>query len=89
MANVTNFGNGNFTITLPAAPSVGDVYVFTGYLYDNGGEHLVYARAEGSATMTIYYGGTNGQFAALSPTAPQTLDVTSEISLSGTYISAS
>jgi hypothetical protein len=86
MANVTNFGNGLYTVTLPVAPSA-DTYLFTGYLYDTQGEYVVHALSTGSATMTLYVSGVDGLLTTLSPTAPVTLDISSEINLSGSYIS--
>ena len=86
MANVTNFGTANFTVTLPVAPSA-DTYMFTGYLYDAQGEYMIHALSTGGATMTLYITGTNGLLAPLSPTSPVTLDIASEINLSGSYIS--
>ena len=86
MTNVTNFGSGNFTVTLPVAPD-GGVYTFTGYLYDGSGENVIYGLCLGSSTITLYFGGVSGALTALSPTAPRTLDTLSEIYLSGTYLS--
>jgi hypothetical protein len=86
MANVTNFGTGNFTVTLPVAPSA-DTYVFTGYLYDAENEYMIHAKSTGGATMILYITGTNGLLTPLSPTSPVTLDISSEINLSGSYIS--
>jgi hypothetical protein len=86
MTNVTNFGSGNFTISLPVAPDAG-IYTFTGYLYDGSGENIIYGLCLGSSTVTLYYGGVSGALTALSPTAPRTLDTLSEIYLSGTYLS--
>jgi hypothetical protein len=37
--------------------------------------------------MTLLITGTNGLLVPLSPTSPVTLDIASEISLSGSYIS--
>jgi hypothetical protein len=86
MANVTNFGTGDFTVTLPVAPSA-DTYMFTGYLYDAQGEYMIHALSTGGATMTLYITGTNGLLTPLTPTSPVTLDIASEINLSGSYIS--
>jgi hypothetical protein len=86
MANVTNFGTGNFTVTLPVAPSA-NTYTFTGYLYDLENEYMIHAISTGGATMTLYTTGTNGLLAPLSPTSPVTLDIASEIEISGSYIS--
>jgi hypothetical protein len=86
MANVTNFGTGNFTVTLPVAPSA-DTYTFTGYLFDAENEYMIHAKSTGGATMILYITGTNGLLAPLSPTSPVTLDIASEINISGSYIS--
>jgi hypothetical protein len=86
MTNVTNFGSGNFTLTLPEAPDSG-IYTFTGYLYDASGENVIYGLCLGGSTVTLYYGGVSGALTPLSPTAPRTLDTLSEIYLSGTYLS--
>jgi hypothetical protein len=86
MANVTNFGSGNFTVTLPVAPSA-DTYMFTGYLFDLENEYMIHAISTGGATMTLYVTGTNGLLTPLSPTSPVTLDIASEIEISGSYIS--
>jgi hypothetical protein len=86
MANVTNFGTGNFTVTLPVAPSA-DTYMFTGYLYDVENQYMIHALSEGAATMTLYITGTNGLLTPLLPTSPVTLDIASEINISGSYIS--
>jgi hypothetical protein len=86
MANVTNFGSGNFTVTLPVAPSA-NTYMFTGYLFDLENEYMIHALSTGGATMTLYITGTNGLLTPLSPTSPVTLDIASEINISGSYIS--
>ena len=86
MANVTNFGTGNFTVTLPVAPSA-DTYLFTGYLFDTENEYMIHALCTGTATLTLYITGTNGVLTPLTPTSPVTLDISSEINLSGSYIS--
>jgi hypothetical protein len=86
MSNVTNFGTGNFTVTLPVAPSSA-TYMFTGYLFDAENQYMIHALSQGSATMTLYITGTNGLLTPLSPTSPVTLDIESEINISGSYIS--
>jgi hypothetical protein len=61
--------------------------VFTGALIDNGGEFVIYGRAEeGSPFITLWYPGTSGAFTALTGAAPVTLDTTTEMYIAGTYI---
>ena len=62
--------------------------MFTGFINDGGGQHVVYAKVDsGSSIMGLYYPGTNGVLTAVTATAPVTLDVTSQIFISGSYIS--
>jgi hypothetical protein len=85
--NVTNVGTGQYQLTLPFNPTGSQTVVFTGALIDNGGEFVIYGRAEeGSPFITLWYGGTNGAFTPLTGAAPVTLDTTTVMYVSGTYI---
>jgi hypothetical protein len=85
--NVTNVGTGQYQLTLPFNPTASQTVVFTGALIDNQGEHVIYGRAEeGSPFITLWYPATNGQFTPLTGAAPRTLDTTTVIYISGTYI---
>jgi hypothetical protein len=85
--DVTNVGTGQYQLTLPFSPTGSQTAVFTGALIDNDGEHIIYGRAEeGSPFVTLWYGGTNGVFTALTGAAPLALDTAAVLYLSGTYI---
>jgi hypothetical protein len=85
--NVTNVGTGQYQLTLPFNPTGSQTVVFTGALIDNGGEFVIYGRAEeGSPFITLWYGGINGAFTPLTGAAPVTLDTTTVMYVSGTYI---
>jgi hypothetical protein len=85
--NVTNVGTGQYQLTLPFNPTASQTMVFTGALIDNGGEFVIYGRAEeGSPFITLWYPGTSGAFTALTGAAPVTLDTTTEMYIAGTYI---
>jgi hypothetical protein len=84
---VTNVGTGQYQLTLPFGPTAGQTMVFNGALIDNGGEFVIYGRAEeGSPFITLWYGGTNGAFTPLTGAAPVTLDTTTRMYIAGTYI---
>jgi hypothetical protein len=85
--NVTNVGTGQYQLTLPFGPTADQTMVFPGALIDNGGEFVIYGRAEeGSPFITLWYLGTNGAFTPLTGAAPVTLDTTTTMYIAGTYI---
>jgi hypothetical protein len=85
--NVTNVGTGQYQLTLPFSPTGSQTAVFTGAVIDDDGENVIFGRAEeGSPFVTLWYGGTNGAFTALTGAAPLALDTSTVLYISGTYI---
>jgi len=86
-ATVTNFGTGQYSITLPFAPSVS--YVFRdGQVYHTSGDQHYRILGEGisaSNVMLLWYGGTTNDL-AFKYNTPTTLATNDVWYVSGTYI---
>jgi hypothetical protein len=86
----TNFGTGQYSLTLPTLPSTvpGAKYSFRGVLDVNGTSRfsVVGFSVTGGAIISLFYLGTNGVLTALTGAAPATLSTASVLHLSGTYI---
>lgn len=83
---VTNFGTGQYNLTLPFAPQ--DDYVFRdGGIHANTGSHYaLMADAEaGQTMMSLWHPGPGGQDAATDYNSPHTLAVADYFYISGTY----
>jgi hypothetical protein len=88
---VTNFGSGQYSLTLPFAPATD--YVFRdGGIHDisTGKHYSISADAEtGSTTMTLWHTSTGGLDEVFDRAKPINLAVGDYYYISGTYISAS
>jgi hypothetical protein len=91
LTNVSNFGTGQYSVTLPFLPLSSSNFVFNGILQTSSSIHKIvgYNTAGGSATLNLYYLGTNGIGTNLTGTAPVTLTSADVITLNGSYISIS
>jgi hypothetical protein len=85
--NVTNFGTGQYSITLPFLPNSSTRATIHG-LIDNGvNEYAIKGVVDlGSAFMPLWYVGTANLHTAMTGAAPITLSTFSTIYLSGSYI---
>jgi hypothetical protein len=87
-ATVTNFGTGQYSVTLPFAPSV--QYVFRdGQVYDDSAVQHYRILGEGipsSTNMLLWYGGTTNDLAFKYNTPVNPLSVADDWYVSGTYI---
>lgn len=88
---VTNFGSGQYSLTLPFAPSSDYVFRDAGIHDLSTGHHYAFsADAEtGTTSMTLWYTGGSGQDLAFDHNSPFTLVAGDYFYVSGTYISAS
>jgi hypothetical protein len=88
LTNVTNFGSGQYSITLPFAP-IGDYAFRDGGIHAGGNHYTVMADAEaGSTTMDLWYIASSGQDMPMDHNSPHTLTTTNKFYINGTYISA-
>lgn len=89
-ATVTNFGTGDYTLTLPTGltPSVHSLW--TGGLHhtSSGDHYLLYADVEPSLTVKLYYPQANGTMARMDYNSPHTLQTTDYFYFSGFYLLA-
>ena len=86
LATVTNFGTGQYFLTLPFEPA--DDYVFRdGGIHANTGSHYaLMADAEiGELEMSLWHPGAGGQDAVTDYNSPHTLTVDDYFYISGTY----
>jgi hypothetical protein len=93
-ATISNFGSGNYQVTLPVLPESGVAYSFTGTLDLAGGfsgaVHVIHGQNElGSATIRLFFSGTNGLRTNVTGAAPVTLTTNSRLYISGSYIAQS
>ena len=88
---VTNFGSGQYSLTLPFAPSSDYVFRDAGIHNLSTNKHYAFsADAEpGTTTMTLWYTGGSGQDLAFDHNSPFSLVAGDYFYVSGTYISAS
>lgn len=83
---VTNFGTGQYSLTLPFPPQ--DDYVFRdGGIHANTGSHyaLMGDAEQGELTMSLWHPGPGGQDAITDHNSPHTLAVQDYFYISGTY----
>lgn len=86
LTNVTNFGTGQYSITLPFAP-IGDYAFRDGGIHAAGNHYTVMADAEaGSTTMDLWYIAGTGQDQPMDHNSPHTLTTTNKFYINGTYI---
>ena len=89
--NVTNFGTGQYSLTLPFAP-VGDYIFRDGGFHDTstGNHHAISADAEsGTTSITLWHPGSSAKDVAFDHNTPLTIQTNDYFYVSGTYISAS
>ncbi len=89
LTNVSNFGTGQYSVTLPTLPLSSRSFKLTGVLQRTGSIYSIigYNTTPGSATLNLYYLGTDNIGQSLTGTAPVTLTTSDIITLTGTYIS--
>ena len=87
-SNVTNFGTGNYSLTLPFAPD-------NDYMTNNGGVHKNSDHYQiggdmngGSTTMPLFYLSNNGSNSPMKYNQPVALTTASYFYISGTYFVA-
>ena len=89
--NITNFGTGQWQLTLPVTPETSRALSFSGILDVAGNQSgAVYEIAghttEGSAIVKLFIVGTNGLRANLTGTSPATLTTSSRVYISGAFL---
>jgi hypothetical protein len=90
MTNVTGFGTGQYTISLPVVPQDGREVIIPGTVTVSGTSyHIVGVAPAGSAIMSLWYMGTNGLRTAMTGAAPFTLTTAGVMYFNGSFISAS
>lgn len=91
--STTTFGTGSFTLTLPVAPHNSTARKsFTGFVFDDSASDIYEIRGHSTTATTInlYFplSGTDGKLSGITGTGPITMANNDEISVSGTYESA-
>lgn len=84
---ITNFGTGQYYITLPYAPT-SDYLFSSGHLFDDstGNSYIMVGMAEANSdVLKLFYLGSNSQLTAFEHNAPKTLTVDDHFDISGTY----
>jgi hypothetical protein len=90
MTNVTNFGSGQYTISLPVVPLGSGEVIIPGTVSVGGvGYNIVAVAPTGSAIASLWFMGTNGLRTAMTASAPLTLTTGGSMFLNGSFISAS
>ena len=89
--NITNFGTGQWQLTLPVTPETGRALTFGGILDVAGNQsgavyQIVGHTTEGSAIMRLFIVGTNGLRANLTGTSPATLTTASRVYINGAFL---
>ena len=90
MTNVTNFGTGQYTVSLPVLPQDGREVIVQGTVTVGGTSyHIVGVAPAGSAIMNIWYLGSNGLRTAMTGAAPLSLTTAGVMYFNGSFVSAS
>jgi len=90
MTNVTGFGSGQYTMSLPVVPQDARETIITGTVTVGAiSYNIVGVAPAGSAIMSLWYMGTNGIRQELTGTAPFTLTTSGFMFFNGSFISAS
>lgn len=88
-ATVTNFGTGQYTITLPTGLPSGYSFLHTGGLHKNSVHYSLLADlGAGSTTIELHHPAANGTMDIFSYNKPTVLTTTSNWYISGTYFLA-
>lgn len=88
LSTVSNFGTGQYTVTLPFAPKY-DFLLSSGHIHTESKNNDYGVHAEltaGSTVATLVYTGTGGKDQPLTSTSPKTLTINDDFHISGTYI---
>lgn len=87
--NVTNFGTGQYTLTLPSGLNPGYGFQHIGGLHKNTSHYTLLADLEaGSNSIVLYHPTSNGGQDIFSYNKPTTLTTASTFYVSGTYFLA-
>jgi hypothetical protein len=91
MGDVSNFGSGAYTITLPTLPIPDKLLTFKGVLDVNGTTlfSIVAINTPGSAVLRLFYLGSNGLATSMTNSLPATLTTASSIFINGSYVAVS
>lgn len=89
--NVSSFGTGQLSVTLPFLPEVGASLSFNGILDIAGGEtgnvYQIFGHVlDGTAQVRLFTAGTNGLRAAITGTAPAVLTSSTVIHIRGSFV---
>ena len=85
--STTTFGSGAYTLTLPVAPAMNGRTAFNGWLAA-GSAYPIYAIANNSTTLNLYYMATLPSVSNFTGLAPVTLASTNAITIHGCYEAA-
>lgn len=86
MTNVTNFGTGQYTLTVPFAPRQNHAFR-TGGLHEGSNHYGVMLDVQGgNVTGKLYYNGSNGQDLAFTKNNPHNLTTADFFYVSGLYL---
>lgn len=83
--NVTNFGTGNYSLTIPFAPD-NDYMANNGGVHKNSNHYQIGGDLEGgTTTMSLYYLSNNGSNSPMKYNQPVALTTATKWYISGTY----
>lgn len=86
--NVTNFGTGQYTLTVPFAPKQNQAFR-QGGLHSNSNHYTFMLDVPANSTVgKCFYIGSNGQDQAVNHNSPHTLHTNDFFYVAGTYIKA-
>jgi|688.fasta_scaffold170650_3 hypothetical protein len=88
MSNITNFGTGQYTLTLPFINKY-DTIISNGHLHDNtpGTDYVIFGEVSANSNIaTLYYQINNSQLESFDHNSPKALQTVDFFHISGTYI---
>lgn len=86
-SNVSNFGTGQYSLTLPFLPEGSTREVALGTIDNGADEYIIYGAIElGSAFVPLWYAGTNGLKTAVTGSAPISMTTSTTFYLAGSFI---
>jgi len=86
LTNVTSFGTGQYTLTVPFAPRQNQSFRTAGLHSSSNHYAIMLDVVAGNTTGKLFYNGSNGQDLAMTKNAPHVLDTNDFFYVSGLYL---
>lgn len=86
LTNVTDFGTGQYTLTVPFAPAQNQAFRTAGLHEGSNHYALMLDVSGGNTTGKLYYAGSNGQDLPMSKNDPHVIDTLDFFYVSGLYL---